>query len=119
MPGAEHEGDHRRGADEDQRPRDRLVQDLGDGRGVLVKVHSEVEVDDLVPVVQVLRPERALLQGAADHLLKRLVGGRRQVGILGQDNLSRVARHRARDEEVEGNRHPRRYQVEGQAAEYV
>ena len=117
-PGAEREGDHRRGADQDQRPRDRLVQDLGDRRGVVGEVHSEVEVEDIVPVVQVLRPERALRRRAADHLLKRLIRAGRQVGVLGQDDLGRVTRYRARDEEVEGNRHPRRYQVEGEAAEY-
>ena len=47
---------------------------------------------------------------------QRLVGLRRQVWVLGQDDLDRVTRYRARDEEVECDRHPRRNQVEGQAA---
>ena len=114
---AEQERDHRGGAHQDQRPRDRLVQDLGDRRREVRQVGAEVEVKDVAEVRRVLRPERPVLERSADHLRQRLVGLRRQVWVLRQDGLDRVTRYRARDEEVKCDRHPRRYHVEGQAAE--
>jgi len=116
--GTDQEGDHRRGADQDQCPRDRLIQDLGDRGREVGQVRAEVEVEDVGQVGHILRPERPAHLGAADHLAERLVGLGRQVGVLRQDDRDRVTGDRARDEEVECDRHPRRHYVEGEAAEY-
>jgi hypothetical protein len=115
--GPHQEGDDGRGADQDDGPRERLDQERGDRRRVLGYVGAEVEVEDVVQVRHVLTPDRARMSHPQQRL-DGLVGRGLQVGELRHHALHGVARHRPRDEEVDGQRHPRGDEVEHQAAEY-
>ena len=106
-------------ADEDDRVRQRPRHDLGHLRRVVRRRDAEVERRDAVQVLDVALPDR--LVAAAEQ---RLVGlddpGVRldlRRGEPLEDAADRVARHQARQQEVERQRHPDGEDVEDEAAE--
>ncbi len=115
-PGTDDKRNDSGGANEGDRPGDRLGQQRGNFGRVLGYVGPEVQVDDIVEVVDVLVPQRTGM-AHPEHGLERLVGRWLKVRELRHDVFDCVAWHQTRYEEVDGEGHPGGNSVKHQPAD--
>jgi hypothetical protein len=115
--GPEQEAEDRRHPDEYERPRQRLKHVVGDGVREERQRNAQVPSEDVAEVGEV-RAEQALVVVDAERDLERVQRLRVDVAaIAGHHCDGRVARHEARDQEVQRDRRPERDHEEPQSAE--